>query len=190
MSRALDNLAHRHRTKLVFSRPGGSSDNSFSEAFTGRFHVECLDQHWFARVEEARQIIGAWRIDENEVRPHTALDNQTPAAYKAAYPMYQAREEAGQRYGWTRNMGHISTTQPSDLTGAELGMHTTRYLLPLPRRIGQHVNSFRQSSLRYSGLRKVPRLSAGGNANILACHLSGSTLGQRRVQDRPETASR
>lgn len=94
-SRALDDWAHRHGVKLVFSRPGTPTDNPYIEAFNGRFRAECLDQYWFASLEEARQIIEAWRIDYNQVRPHTALDNQTPAAYKAAFLRNQAREETG-----------------------------------------------------------------------------------------------
>jgi hypothetical protein len=31
----------------------------YIEAFNGRFRAECLDQHWFASLEEARQIIEA-----------------------------------------------------------------------------------------------------------------------------------
>ncbi len=97
-SKALDDWAHRHRIKLVFSRPGlpgTPTDNPDIEAFNGRFRAECLNQHWFTSLEEARQIIDAWRIDYNEVRPHTGLGNQTPAAYKAAYLRNQAREETG-----------------------------------------------------------------------------------------------
>ena len=43
----------------------------------------CLGQHWFASLDEARSIIAAWREDFNTVRPHTALANLTPAAYRA-----------------------------------------------------------------------------------------------------------
>jgi putative transposase len=94
-SKALDDWAHRHRIKLVFSRPGTPTDNPYIEAFNGRLRAECLDQHWFASLEEARQIIEAWRIDYNVVRPHTSLGNQTPLAYKAAWLQNQAREETG-----------------------------------------------------------------------------------------------
>lgn len=94
-SKALDDWVHRHQITLIFSRPGTPTDNPYIEAFNGRFRAECLDQHWFASLEEARQIIEAWRVDYNEVRPHTALDNQTPAAYKATYLRNQAREETG-----------------------------------------------------------------------------------------------
>jgi putative transposase len=94
-SRALDDWAHRHRVKLAFSRPGTPTDNPYIEAFNGRLRAECLDLYGFASLEEARQIIEGWRIDYNHVRPHTALGNQTPAAYKAATMKNQARGETG-----------------------------------------------------------------------------------------------
>jgi hypothetical protein len=108
-------LAHRHRIKLVFSRPGTPTDNPYIEAFNGRFHAECLDQHWFASLEEARHISEAWRLDYNEVRPHTALDNQTPAAYKAAWSSNQAKEETGYHTGWTRYSGHFKLSRVSHI---------------------------------------------------------------------------
>ena len=94
-SRALDDWAHRHGVKLAFSRPGTPTDNPYIEAFNGRVRAECLNQHWFASLEEARQILEAWRLDYNEVRPHTSLDNQTPIAYKTAWAKNQANEETG-----------------------------------------------------------------------------------------------
>jgi putative transposase len=92
---ALDDWAHRHGVKLACSRPGTPTDNSYIEAFNGRLRAECLDQHWFASLEEARQIIEAWRVDYNEVRPPTALDHQTPLAFRAAWAGHQANEETG-----------------------------------------------------------------------------------------------
>jgi putative transposase len=95
ISKVLDEWAHRRGVKLSFSRLGTPTDNPSSEAFNGRFRAACLDQHWFVSLEDARQTIEAWRIDYNEVRPHTALGNQTPAAYKVAYLSNQPREETG-----------------------------------------------------------------------------------------------
>ena len=83
VSKALDEWARRHQVTLAFSRPGTPTDNPFIEAFNGRFRQECLDQNWFTSLDEARSIIAAWREDYNTVRPHTALANLTPAAYKA-----------------------------------------------------------------------------------------------------------
>jgi transposase InsO family protein len=36
--------------------------------------------YWFLSVDEARGKCEAWRRDYNEVRPHSAIGNQVPAA--------------------------------------------------------------------------------------------------------------
>jgi putative transposase len=85
VSKALDEWAARNKVKLVFSRPGTPTDNPYIEAFNGRLRAECLDQHWFASLEDARTTIEAWRVEYNTERPHTALNNQAPAVYRAAW---------------------------------------------------------------------------------------------------------
>jgi len=47
------------------------------ESFNGKFRDECLNEHWFASVAEAR-LIEAWRVDYNTVRPHSALQDRDP----------------------------------------------------------------------------------------------------------------
>ncbi len=85
VSKALDAWAYRNGVGLEFSRPGKPTDNAFAESFNGHFRAECLDQHWFASLEEARQTIEAWRVGYNHERPHRALAQQTPAAWAAAW---------------------------------------------------------------------------------------------------------
>ena len=64
-----------------------------SRAFNGHFRDECLDQHWFASLEEARQTIEAWRVEYNTERPHRALGQQTPAAWEAGWkPLAEAAD--------------------------------------------------------------------------------------------------
>jgi putative transposase len=94
-SRALDVWAHRHGVKLAFSRPGTPTDNPFIEAFNGRLRAECLDQQWFLSLDEARRCLEEWRRDYNTIRPHTALDNQTPAAFTAGWHEQQTNRETG-----------------------------------------------------------------------------------------------
>jgi putative transposase len=94
-SQALDAWAHRYGVKLAFSRPGTPTDNPFIEAFNGRVRQECLDQQWFYSLEEARKCLEEWRRDYNTIRPHTALGNQTPEAYVAAWQKQQADREVG-----------------------------------------------------------------------------------------------
>lgn len=49
----------------------------------GRLRDECLNEHLFASLPEARRIIEAWRTDYNTLRPHTSLDGLTPTEFAA-----------------------------------------------------------------------------------------------------------
>jgi transposase InsO family protein len=42
---------------------------------------ECLNEHWFTDMDDARTKIDTWRIDYNEVRPHSSLATATPKEY-------------------------------------------------------------------------------------------------------------
>jgi putative transposase len=80
-SKALDTWAVRHKVQLRFIDPGKPVQNAFVESFNGKFRDECLNQNWFASLDEARRQIEAWREDYNSTRPHSALDHQTPAEF-------------------------------------------------------------------------------------------------------------
>ena len=80
-SRALDQWAYLNGVKLDFSRPGKPTDNAFIESYNGRLRAECLDQHWFMSLEDAREKVAAWRVDYNEVRPHSSLGNLAPSEF-------------------------------------------------------------------------------------------------------------
>lgn len=85
--RMLDLWAYLHGVTLDFSEPGKPTDNAFIESFNGRFREECLNQHYFASLEEARATAEAGRVDYNEERPHSALGNLAPREF--------ARSKAG-----------------------------------------------------------------------------------------------
>lgn len=80
-SQAMDLWAYRNGVKIDFSRPGKPTDNAFVESFNGTFRAECLDTHWFVDLKEARQLIGAWRQEYNESRPHASLKDRTPSEF-------------------------------------------------------------------------------------------------------------
>lgn len=80
-SRALDAWAYENGVRLHFIRPGKPIENCFVESFNGKFRDECLSEHWFVDLRNARQVIEAWRRDYNEVRPHSALGNLSPREY-------------------------------------------------------------------------------------------------------------
>lgn len=82
--RALDVWAYGRSVKLHFIAPGKPVQNAFIESFNGKMRDECLNEHWFMSLREARQIIEDWRRDYNEVRPHAALGNRTPKEFTGA----------------------------------------------------------------------------------------------------------
>ncbi len=81
ISKDLDRWAYWNHVELDFSRPGKPSDNALIEAFNSRFRQECLNQHWFLSLEDARTKIEAWRRSYNSERPHSALDYRTPEEF-------------------------------------------------------------------------------------------------------------
>jgi putative transposase len=83
--KALDRWAHARGVILKLIQPGKPMQNGYIESFNGKLRDECLKEHWFDSLAQARQIIGDWRRDYNESRPHSALDYQTPAEFAAHY---------------------------------------------------------------------------------------------------------
>jgi len=78
---ALDAWAYRRGIQLHFIEPGKPTQNGYAESFNGRVRDECLNEHWFPTLEEARRLIEAWRQDYNTVRPHSSLGDLTPAEF-------------------------------------------------------------------------------------------------------------
>jgi putative transposase len=85
ISKALDKWAYENGVEIDFSRPGKPTDNAKNESFNGRLREECLNAHWFLSLADARQKIEAWRRYYNEVRPHSALEWETPAEFARRY---------------------------------------------------------------------------------------------------------
>lgn len=81
VSKELDLWAYSNGVTLDFSRPGKPTDNAFIEAFNARVRQECLNQHWFLSLEDARAKIESWRQDYNDQRPHSMLGYMTPNQY-------------------------------------------------------------------------------------------------------------
>ena len=48
---------------------------------------ECLNQHWFLNLEDARKEIEKWRKDYNQNRPHSSLKYKTPNEFAKEYEM-------------------------------------------------------------------------------------------------------
>lgn len=67
--------------------------NGYIESFHGRFREECLNEHWFLTLDDARETIEFWRIDYNRVRPHSSLGYMTPEQFAKGMPRRRLRAE-------------------------------------------------------------------------------------------------
>ena len=81
-SRALDQWAYECGVRLRFIEPGKPIQNAFIESFNGRLRDECLNEHWFLTLADARRLIEDWRMDYNRSRPHSSLGNLTPLEFR------------------------------------------------------------------------------------------------------------
>lgn len=77
----LDRWAYKNQVKLDFIRPGKPVENAYVESFNGKLRHECLNQHYFKSLEEARNKIENWRTRYNEFRPHQSLNGLTPTEF-------------------------------------------------------------------------------------------------------------
>ena len=82
----LDEWAYKNGVRLETIRPGRPMENGYIESFNGKMREECLNEHWFVDLADAREKIEVWRVDYNTRRPHSALGYLTPVefAHRAA----------------------------------------------------------------------------------------------------------
>ena len=97
IGRALEEWAHRRAVALHFIDPGKPIQNAHCAGFHGRLRDECLNEHRFLGVGDARRIVEAWRQDDDRERPHSALAYRTPAEFRrlGAGPAIMRREAGG-----------------------------------------------------------------------------------------------
>ena len=83
-SKALWFWSQRRGITLSFIRPEKAMENPFVESFNGKFRDECLNEHWFTDIADARRTIETRRTHYNEERPHCSLDRIPPAMFARA----------------------------------------------------------------------------------------------------------
>lgn len=80
-SKAMDEWADANEIQLQFIQPGKPIQNAFIESFNGKLRASCLNFNSFKDLDEAREIIEAWRITYNFDRPNKPLGKLTPAEF-------------------------------------------------------------------------------------------------------------
>jgi transposase InsO family protein len=71
--------------QTLYIEPGSPWENGYCESFNGKFRDECLNGEIFYSLKEAQVVIEQWRVQYNEVRPHSSLGYRPPAP-KAILP--------------------------------------------------------------------------------------------------------
>jgi putative transposase len=84
-SRAFIAWTIKHRVRHLLIQPGKPMQNGYIESFNGKFRDECLNEHWFQTLSQARAVIADWRRDYNEVRPHGTIGRIPPAEFAARH---------------------------------------------------------------------------------------------------------
>ena len=76
--------------------PASPWQNSYGESFNGHFRDECLNLEEFLTVLEAQVLVERWRRHYNTQRPHSALANQTPEAFRQQWQVQTASQPDAQ----------------------------------------------------------------------------------------------
>jgi len=79
--KAMEAWAYQNDVKLDLIRPGKPVENGYIESFNGRLRDECLNGEIFFNLADTREKLERWRRDYNEHRPHSSLDDRTPAEF-------------------------------------------------------------------------------------------------------------
>ena len=65
--------------KTLFIAPGSPWENGYNKSSNGTLRQELLRREIFYSLEEARMLIGQWRLEYNTVRPHSSVGYLPPA---------------------------------------------------------------------------------------------------------------
>jgi putative transposase len=86
------------RLEWHYIEPGKPVQNAFVESFNSRLRDECLNEHVFLTLAEARETIEAWRYDYNHLRPHSSLGALTPIEFAMLKREQQQPPREGQNH--------------------------------------------------------------------------------------------
>ena len=77
-SKAVLAWCERESQSWKYTEPGKPYQNGNIESFNGKLRDECLNEHWFLNLKEAKRLFEQWRMEYNSERPHSSLGGKTP----------------------------------------------------------------------------------------------------------------
>ena len=83
IAEAIKKWLRENSVDTLYIEPGCPWQNGYIESFNGKLRNEVLDREIFHSVKEARVLVENWRLEYNNHRPHSSLDDRTPAEFAA-----------------------------------------------------------------------------------------------------------
>jgi len=80
---AVQDWLQEKKVGTIYITPGSPWENGHIESFHGKIQDECLKREIFGNRAEARVVIGTYRCEYNQQRPHSSLGYQTPEEFAA-----------------------------------------------------------------------------------------------------------
>lgn len=79
---AIQDWLQKAAIKTIYITPGSPWENGHIESFHDKLRDECLNREIFGTLREARVILESWRVEYNDLRPHSSLGYLSPSEYK------------------------------------------------------------------------------------------------------------
>lgn len=78
---AIQDWLKKRQIRTLYIRPGSPWENCYIESFHDKLRDERLNRELFSTLAEAQVILESWRVEYNEERPHSSLEDQTPEEF-------------------------------------------------------------------------------------------------------------
>jgi putative transposase len=108
--KALGAWAIRRGIKLHFIDPGRPIQNAYIGCFNGKFRDECLDRNWFMDLADAKEKVESWRRSYKTIRPHSSLNDDTPAGFAGRFQGPITDENPLVLLVQNRGAGHLASS--------------------------------------------------------------------------------
>jgi transposase InsO family protein len=78
-AKAVRHWLSRIGVQTLYIEPGSPWENGYIESFNGKLRDERLNGEIFYTLKEAQVLIEWWRLEYNNIRPHSSLNYRPPA---------------------------------------------------------------------------------------------------------------
>jgi transposase InsO family protein len=85
IAKAIQDWTKEQRISSLYITPGSPWEQAHVESFHDKLRDECLNRELFGSLAEARVILEQWRVEYNQLRPHSSLGYRTPEEFAARH---------------------------------------------------------------------------------------------------------